>query len=229
MSAADLERDLAGLAAQVDWPGTPELRVQLEGRPRRSRRRMLALGIALALLAALGAALAVPTSRGAILRFFHLQGATVELVDTLPSAEERPLAAGLGPGLPRAEAERAVGFRMLLPPDVGDVVVHVQPHLASVVLAGPEEPVLLSELDSQEGGGFIKKVAGSGSRVEWVQIGDAMGIWIGGSQHIVTIPPEAPPRLAGNVLLWQRGSLTLRLEGAHLTRARALEIARSLR
>jgi hypothetical protein len=229
MSAAELERDLAALAAEVDWPETPQLHVQVEGRPRRSRRRLLALGVALALLAALGAALAVPSSRGAILRFFHLQGATVELVDTLPTADERPLTAGLGPALPRVEAERAVGFRMLLPADVGDVGVHVQPHVASVVLDVGGEPVLLSELASREGGAFIKKVAGSATRVEWVNPGGFTGIWIGGRQHVFSIPPETPARLAGNVLLWQRGPLTLRLEGAHLTKARALEVARSLR
>jgi hypothetical protein len=229
MSAADLERDLAALAAEVDWPETPQLRVQVEGRPSRSRRRLLALGVALALLAALGAALAVPSSRGAILRFFHLQGATVELVDTLPSAEERPLGAGLGPALPRDEAERAAGFRLLLPPDASDVAVHVQPHVASVVLTVDGEPVLLSELESGEGGAFIKKVAGNATRVEWLEVAGSAAIWIGGRQHVFSIPPEAPPRLAGNVLLWQRGPLTLRLEGAHLTKARALEIARSLR
>jgi hypothetical protein len=35
-------------------------------------------------------------------------------------------------------------------------------------------------------------------------------------------------RLAGNVLVWTRGDLTLRLEG-NLTRQRALELARSIR
>ena len=38
---------------------------------------------------------------------------------------------------------------------------------------------------------------------------------------------EAPARLAGNTLLWQRGDLTLRLE-ADITKERALAIARSV-
>ena len=41
--------------------------------------------------------------------------------------------------------------------------------------------------------------------------------------------PGAPPRLAGNVLLWQAHGLTLRLEGRGLTRGRAVELATLLR
>jgi hypothetical protein len=58
--------------------------------------------------------------------------------------------------------------------------------------------------------------------------------WITGQAHRVfyrdkqgTIREETI-RLAGNVLLWQRGALTLRLEGA-LDREEALRIAASLR
>jgi hypothetical protein len=39
---------------------------------------------------------------------------------------------------------------------------------------------------------------------------------------------EAPPRLAGNVLVWERDGLTYRLEGATLTKERALELARQI-
>ena len=86
----DLERELR--AIELAWPETPELRLELDARRRRSLRRLL-VAVAL-LLVALAAAFAVPQSRGAILRFLHLGGVTIELVERLPAAQERPLGAG---------------------------------------------------------------------------------------------------------------------------------------
>jgi hypothetical protein len=224
MSAPELERSLHALAADIDWPETPELRLDLE--PRRPRRRgALALVLAV-LLAALAAAFAVPSARTAILRFFHLRGATVELVDTLPAAQERPLGTGLGPAESADEAEHDLGFRFLLPPNTGGVRIHVRGTVGSVLLAGPA-PILLSELASGGGGGMLKKIASVEAHVEPVTVNGDAGLWIGGASHLF-LAPQAPPRLAGNTLLWQHGRLTLRLEGKHLTKALALEIAASI-
>ena len=60
------------------------------------------------------------------------------------------------------------------------------------------------------------------------------GFWIAGDFHEVlyldangeSIADSV--RLAGNVLLWEQGDLTLRLESA-LTKSEALRIARSIR
>src|SRR5256885_16974393 len=89
----ELERELRDL--DVEWPQTPELRLVLGERPRRRSRRPLYAAIALVLVG-LAAAFAVPQSRGAILRFLHLGGQTIQVVDTLPPAQERPLAERLG-------------------------------------------------------------------------------------------------------------------------------------
>ena len=86
MNVPELERDLEALAAEVAWPPTPELRLQLDPRRRRrfvEGRRALVLVVAVLLLA-LAVAFAVPSARTAILRFFHLRGATVELVGAPP-------------------------------------------------------------------------------------------------------------------------------------------------
>src|SRR5882757_6788981 len=99
----DLEHELTGLAAHVEWPSTPELELALEPRAAR-RRRGPALVLAFVALAAVVAAFAVPQSRGAILRFFHLGAATIVRVDRLPPAEERPLSAGIGPVVSLAKA-----------------------------------------------------------------------------------------------------------------------------
>src|SRR3954462_6769143 len=109
----DLARELRAAAAHVDWPQTPVLKLALE--PRRSRRRPLAAALVFAVVLAIAAAFAVPQSRAAILRFFHLGAATIIHVDTLPPAEQRPLAAGLGAPVTRAEAESLLSGTLLLP------------------------------------------------------------------------------------------------------------------
>jgi hypothetical protein len=58
-------------------------------------------------------------------------------------------------------------------------------------------------------------------------------MWIRGAPHVVMFRTRSgrvqdfTTRLAGNVLVWTRGDLTLRLEG-ELTKKRALELARSI-
>jgi len=102
----ELERDLRSLGSAVSWPPAPDVVSRLE--LGRRRRRVLVPAVALALVALI-AALAVPQSRSAILRFFHLRGVTVEQVETLPPAAERPLAAGLGAPTDDAGAETMLG------------------------------------------------------------------------------------------------------------------------
>src|SRR5260221_14559124 len=116
----DLAGELTRLAEHVEWPATPALRPVLE--PRRDLRR-LALAVALAALLALAVAFAVPQSRAAILRFFHLGAVTIQVVDTLPPAQERPLGADLGPVVTLAEAKRLVRG-LLLPQLAPEPVPH---------------------------------------------------------------------------------------------------------
>src|SRR5438874_2913783 len=111
----DLERELRAL--DVEWPPTPHLRLALEPLVRRRSRRPLFAAVALALVA-LVAAFAVPQSRGAILRFLHLGGESIEFVQTLPHAEQRPLEAGLGRSVSEAEARARIPA-LLLPPVSG--------------------------------------------------------------------------------------------------------------
>jgi hypothetical protein len=87
--------------------------------------------------------------------------------------------------------------------------------------------VLLTQVRS--GGGFqvLKKMSGGATTIEPVTVDGETGLWLTGAVHVF-IAPGAPPRLAGNVLLWQHGELTFRLEGRTLTRAQALRIARSI-
>jgi hypothetical protein len=112
-------------------------------------------------------------------------------------------------------------------PDVdGRPQLYEREGAVSVVLATPE-PVLVTQLRPLGGGTLLKKLAAF-SRVEDADIDDRRrGLWIAGEEHVVYWM-EAPPRLAGNVLLWEDGGVTYRIEGKRLTKERALELARQM-
>ena len=110
----ELERALVQLGRELDLPTEPDLRSRVRERIERRPRYRRALVPALALLVALGIALAVPDARSAILRFFHIGSVTIERVETLPPARERPLTAGLGPALSLRAAEARSGVTLVL-------------------------------------------------------------------------------------------------------------------
>ena len=218
----NLERELRALA--VDWPRTPDLVLALAPPPRRRRRPLLA---ALALgLVALTAAFAVPQSRGAILRFLHLGGESIEFVETLPPAERRALDAGLGTPVSEAEA-RVLVPALLLPPVAGRVPLRRSGEVVSLVFLHRGKLVLLGGKVGVAPRIFLKKLAGTGS-AEWVNVRGTSGLWLSGAPHVFFFPHE-PPRLAGSTLVWATGSTTYRLEGPGLSREDALALARSLR
>jgi hypothetical protein len=218
---AELEQALARLAAQVEWPATPAFAL------RRVRRRRWLVAVALVLLA-LAIAFAVPPARSAILRFLDIGGVRIERVDTLPAAQERPLADALG-GVPAtaAEARELLGVPFRAPNGL-----HPQLYRSglsvSALLATPE-PVLLTELRTGVGSGVIvKKLVGASTNAAVVELEAGVpAVWIHGASHYLLAPP-LPPRLAGNTLIWVRGAVTYRLEGKALSLARARKLAREI-
>jgi hypothetical protein len=237
----ELELELRDLGAALAYPPTPDLTSQVrrrlaERRPWwRALSRRQALALALALLAVSAAAvMAVPSARTAILRFFHIGAVTVERVETLPAARERPVTEGLGRRMSLADGERVTGFRLLVPP-LDDPVEHVyaRPGVQSALLdvrgAGT---VLLTEISGRQVD-FAKKFADGATRVDPVAVNGQYGLWLQGAPHVVAFADPSgrfqqfTTRLAGNVLVWTRGGLTLRLEGK-LTKERALELAASI-
>ena len=227
----NLETELRALA--IDWPPTPQFdpvpRPVLEppGAKRARRARLLALAAAV-VVAALAAAFAVPQSRGAILRFFHLGAATVRVVDTLPRADERPLSSGLGPVISVAVARRTVETLLLPPLEPPPPLHRTAAEVVSVVFRHDGSPVLLSELEYGGSGALLKKLAADGTSVEPAPVGAAAGLFVSGRRHGLFFAGQSP-RLAGNVLLWEVGRTTYRLEGARLTRDDAIRLAQSLR
>jgi hypothetical protein len=220
----DLARELRSLAEHVEWPATPELHLVLE--PRRSRRSLYA-ALAFAAILVLAAAFAVPESRGAILRFLHLGGVTIERVDTLPPADARPLEAGIGRPVSLAEAKRLSGLTILLPDVSPRPQLHVQGRsVVSMVFEYHGQPVLLTEFGF--GNYFLKKLLAGGTSVtDGGLSGTTISFWVSGSAHDVYFPGSSP-RLAGNVLVWETQGITYRLESRSLSHEETLALARSL-
>jgi hypothetical protein len=223
------EHELRALASFVDLPDerdlAPAVRARLRGRPRRRRAAVVVFAAA---LAAVAVAFAVPPARSAILRLFHLQGARIEYVDRLPDVRTAPL--DLGVRISPADAERTAGFRPV----------------ASDLLGRPDEVswdgsllwyrygrtrLLVSQFRARERIDLVKKVVERDTMITPVTVHGQPGYFITGGTHFLYMAPGGvvrtePVRLRRQVLLWQHGPLTLRLEG-DLTIQRALRIARS--
>ena len=224
----ELERALVALGGELEFPPTPDLVRAVSGRLQRRRwRRPLVLAVAVAVVA-LAIAMAVPPARSAILRFFHLGSATVEQVETLPPAQQRPITAGLGPALVREDAEMAAQFGIRLPKGVAPQQFYAQPGMISTVLRADGKPVLLSELKGDQTVLF-KKFASPATSVQPVDLGE-FGLWLHGGPHVLMWQfnfgrvHRVETRLAGNVLLWLDQGITYRLEG-DLDKSQMLHLA----
>ena len=228
----ELERRLQELGGEIAYPATPRFDLSFERRPARLPLRPLALGFAI-LLAVLGGVLALsPGARSAFLEIFHLKGATVELVETLPQVEAQRI--DFGERVSLEEAERRVGFQLL---DLGepDAVFVRGTRMASLVYGPVEKPrLVLSELRGAVWDGMVKKVGSRGTQIENVTIDGERGLFISGTEHFVMFLDEndmitdEPTYLAGTVLLWNRGDLLLRIEG-DLTIGEAVALAHAVK
>lgn len=237
----ELERRLLALGPEIELPSEPDLASAVLARLEERRQRPFPwrrVAVALSLVAlAIAAAFAVPQARSTILRWFHLRGATVERVETLPPAVERSQAGGLGRPHSLEEAERIVGFDLALPPFEGGGpkrVYVLDRALVSVIVRTDGGPVLLSEYRWRHVE-FLKKATVGETLIQPVRIDGDGGLWLEGPTHALTYLDRSGRfrqrrtiRIHGNVLLWVHGGLTLRLEGK-LTKPQALRLARAIR
>jgi hypothetical protein len=96
--------------------------------------------------------------------------------------------------------------------------------------------LVLSEFRAEVDQQLIEKkvLPGTGTAVEAVDVRGSPGFWISGRPHLLVFLDEFgrviedQVRLAGNVLLWEAGEVTLRLEAA-ITREVAVRIAETVR
>jgi hypothetical protein len=223
----------------------------LIGRP--GWRRLAVAGLA-AVLLAVAVLVASPGTREAVARRLGLRGVGVQLGGPPPpTVTTRPgerLDLGLGERVTLEEARRRVGFPVLVPGAAGfqqpaavyvneavpaggrvDLVYRARPGLSASPFT--DVGLLVTEFRGQPTPEFLKKVAVLGM-VEEVRVGGEPGYWFSGEPHFFTYRDargnlrDEQTRLAGNTLVWQRGELTLRIEG-EISRQEALRIAESMR
>jgi hypothetical protein len=254
----DLAGAVATRLAEAPAPGATPARARrrdrLAGLGRLAGwRRLAAVGLAAVLLAT-AVLVASPGTREAVARRLGLRGVGVQIggpppptVTTTPGTR---LDLGLGKRVTLAEARRRVGFPVLVPAAGGfdrpdavfvDEAVPAGGRVDLVYRARPGLPaspftdagLLITQFRGQVEPDFLKKVTGAGM-VQLVTVGGEPGYFFSGEPHFFSYQDstgqfrEEQTRLAGNTLIWQRGDLTLRLEG-QLSMKEALRIAESMR
>jgi hypothetical protein len=175
---------------------------------------------------------AVPSARNAVLEFLHLRGATIERRERLPSGL-RTGKLNLGPRTTLAAAERRLGFVPLLPAALGTPdEVHVRgPEL--LLLYSGRERTLVSEFRGDLHPAYVGKITPQATTVERFDFEGNDAVWIEGAPHFFFYRDargrfrEDTLRLAGNVMLVERGRLLVRIEGDR-SKAAAVRIARSV-
>jgi len=158
----------------------------------------------------------------------------------------------LGERVSLAQARSMAGFRVVVPslaalpePEIwfdrelaGGQVTFVYPPAPALPEVGTSGVgLLVTEFEGRADRQFLDKmIMGSGTRLESVRVDGQPGFWLAGTPHeLVYVDPFGLPiqstlRLAGNTLMWQRGEVTLRVEGGvRLEEPFALSVARSVR
>lgn len=218
-----IEQELRALG--IEFPPEPDLAAAVAARLER-RRRPLWLVPALAVVAAAAALLAIPQTRAAILDLLRIGGVTVERVETQPRTPVR--APELGPAVTLADARRLAGFELLVPARWQSV------HYDDPIVSFRRGPLVLAQWRGEQLPYFEKQV-GPRSEVRRLTVRGAPGVWITGASHDLVYRPRGSSqpevrvrRGVGNVLIWEQGGVTYRLEGA-ATLADARALARELR
>ena len=237
----ELERALVALGRDVEVPVAPDLApavlARIEPRPRPRPRRRWAVVVAFAVLATLAATLAIPEARSALLRILHIGAERIELVEELPEVPiQHDLEFVLGERVTLEEARRRAGFALREldePPDrvyLGDRgtvwFLYGTPERVRLLVAQTPRLRLGTDL-------IFKKLVGPQTRIEPVAVDGSPGFFLDGEPHLVLLLDEKglvvneSSRLSRNVLVWDSGGVTYRLEGG-FGKEEALRLARSL-
>jgi hypothetical protein len=211
----------------------------------------VAAAAAAVLVLATGTLVASPGARRAVAGWLGLRGERITVVPSLPGHLRSSLGAGLtlGQRVTLSQAQRQAAFRILVPraselgqPD--EVYVGPQIYGGQVTLlyrARPGLPkasttgagLLVTEFAATIATPYIEKMVGPDATIEALVVGGRPAYWIAGRPHAIEyrdrngdLVPDSI-RLAGNVLVWERGDVTLRLEG-RISKPEALRIAASV-
>lgn len=197
----------------------------LDASPRRTGRRA-ALVVAAAALVVVVALVAVPGSRRTIARWLGFDELRIEQVDVGP-----PTVTVVASLLTLEEAAARVGVTPLVAPTLGPPVEITAP-LDRYVLVRYAD-ALVATLPGRIDDGMFEKLGTAGVAISRVDLDGVVAYWLSGEPHVFLytdadgVVREARP--ADDTLVWQRGDVIARIEGADLTLARAIELARALR
>jgi hypothetical protein len=252
MTPAPLDDTLREVARELDHPPTPDIagavrRRLLEDPPRRplrTRRLVIALVLVLALPA--GAVAAVAPVRDALRDVLGIGAVTIErspsALPPLPPPSTLQLGTRVAAGAPRDVRFSVVEPHLAALGAPDEVYVRRSPPGGALSLvyrppgraAFTRRGLLLTQFRGTRSDRFAGKLLGPGTRVQRLVVGGEPGLWITGRPHGFGFVDARGRnwfealRLAGDTLLWQRGPLTLRIEGA-VSKAAALRVARSVR
>jgi hypothetical protein len=211
-------------------------------RLRRHWRRVTAVAVALLI-----GLLAVTPAGARIVEWFGFGGVQIvqEPSGAAPSETEPPdpaAAAGFTE-LSMAEAQARVSFPLAVPADLGSpnrVLIGPGDRVVSMVWTGGDRggsdgepasagPVRLDQLAGQPDYGVVKQFY---QDVQFATLDGRDAIWLRVPHPLVYLDPGGaefaePSRIAGPTLIWQRGPVTLRLEGVESLQ-RALMVAGSV-
>jgi hypothetical protein len=231
-----LEEMLRAAARDVDWPATPDLVggvTPLQTGHRRGWRfplgRPLAIAAAALLLLA-ASALAIPAVRD----WLGLSSVEVKRVPKpLPQVPGAKLS--LGTRVPLDTARAKLGFAPLLPSGLGEPTVYYEPFPPGGQLGlAYRDGILVTEVQGRLETQFLAKFLPPGTAADELRIDGEPALWIHGSPHQYAYADKTGEirtdsvRTAGDVLLWRRGGLLIRIEGAR-SKQQAVAIARSAR
>jgi hypothetical protein len=213
-------------ALELEWPEEPDVAPRVRGRLERKRRRWPRIAIPVAVLALVAA---VPPARSTVLDWFGIGGETIERVPEAPSPAPTATPRDLGTriSLPRDA---------LIPSALGrpDAVYEAGDRVTLLYKPRPGMPeVLIDQFPGRTRETYVRKQVGPHTRVDRVTVQGEPGFWLSGASHSLLYEDpngtvlDIPARLAGPTLVWRHGDRTLRLE-AHITKSRALAIARSI-
>ena len=102
------------------------------------------------------------------------------------------------------------------------------------IVEGQPVAIIVMEFPGVTDAGFLKKILEPGTTIQTQTVNGHEGFWIAGEPHqLIYVEPNGqatddPVRIVGNVLAWNDGDLTFRVEGAN-DLATALRIAESIR
>lgn len=228
---------------RIDTGPMPVAEIRLpRTRPPLVRPVLVALGV-VALALGLTLSLSV-TARKAVADLLGVVGIRVTFGEEPPAPPRAPEEIELGRRVSKRVASERAGFRVKTPRGLGTGAVYFDAYvgergMVSIVYPGDsaslaEADLLFTQFAATVREEFVKKLGILGSDVRYVRVRSSDGYWISGEPHYFFYEErngeirQETVRLAGNVLLWEEGGVTYRIEGAE-TLAEARRLAESLR